>query len=167
MFPFVFSSPARGSGFTEYQLKAAFIYNFVKFVDWPSSAFTNADSPYVIGVLGDNVFGDNFKPIIAGKKINGRGLIFVTCNSAADAANCQVLFISRSERFHFKEILAELHGNSILTISEADNFIKAGGIIDFKTMPDSTIRFQINQSAAREAGLQISSDLLNLALPPD
>ncbi len=166
MFTFVFSSHAQDSGITEYQLKAAFIYNFVKFVDWPPSAFTNAGEPYVIGVLGDNVFGDSLSQTITNKMINGRILVFEKFNTAREAAGCQVLFISTSERLHYNRILSDLRGQSILTISEDEQngFIDAGGVINFKTMPDRTLRFQINQQAAKDANLKISSDLLNMAL---
>ncbi len=168
MFGFFFALLPAGraqNGPTEYQVKAAFVYNFVKFVDWPSSAFTNANSPYVIGVLGDNAIGDNLKQAVVGRKINGRPLEFVTFHSARDALDCQVLFISKSERRHYNEILAILRGKSILTIGESDGFIDAGGIINFVILPDRTVHFQINQPATKEAGLKMSSDLLNLAIP--
>ena len=101
--------------------------------------------------------------MVAGKKINGRELVFKTFASARDIDNCQVLFISKSERHHFAEIFGILHGRSILTVGEADNFISDGGIINFILMPDRTIRFQINNQAAKAVGLSISSDLLDLA----
>lgn len=164
IFTLASSSPAQNTTITEYQLKAAFIYNFVKFVDWPPTTFTNASEPYVIGVLGDNVFGDELEQAIANKTINGRALVCQKFRSAREAVGCQVLFISSSEKLHFKRILADLRGQSILTISEADGFIDDGGIINFVPMPDRTVRFQINQQAAKDVRLQISSDLLNLAL---
>ena len=157
---------AQAPGITEYQLKAAFIYNFVKFVDWPPQAFPNATAPYVIGVLGDNVFGDDLEQAITNKIINGRKLVFTTFRSARDVTNCQVLFISASERHHFVEILKILQGRSILTISEnSDEFIFDGGMIEFVLGNDRRVRFRINNDAAKKAGLTISSDLLNLALP--
>lgn len=164
LFAFTFSAQAQ-SGPTEYQLKAAFIYNFVKFVDWPPSAFTNDSAPYIIGVLGNNDFGDDLSKALAGKKINGRELIFKPFDSARNIDNCQVLFISKSERRRYQEILRILHGRSILTISEADGFIEGGGIINFVLMPDHTIRFQIDNKAAKAAGLTVSSDLMALAVP--
>jgi YfiR/HmsC-like len=165
LFAFAFSGHAQSAP-TENQLEAAFVYNFVKYVDWPASAFTNESSPYVIGVLGDDAFGNDLKNTITGKTINGRELVFKSFHSARDIDNCQVLFIGKSEKSRFKEILGILHGKSILTISsEADNFIDNGGIINFVLMPDQTIRFQINNAAAKAVGLSISSDLLNLALP--
>ncbi len=160
-----FILPCQAQSPIEYQLKAAFIYNFVKFVDWPPQAFTNATAPYVIGVLGDNAFGDDLEHAITNKIINGRKLVFTTFRSAREVTNCQVLFISWSERRHFVEILSILQGRSILTISEnSDNFIVDGGMIEF-VMDDQRVRFLINNDAAKKAGLTISSDLLNLALP--
>jgi len=169
-FAFLLPCQAQNPSPSKFQLEAAFIYNFVKFVDWPPQAFTNATAPYVIGILGDNVkLGDALEQAIINKVINGRKLEFTTFRRARDVTNCQVLFISRSGRY--REFLDILKGRSILTISEnmdtnADTtFIDDGGIINFVPMPDSTIHFQINNDAAKKAGLTISSDLLNLALP--
>lgn len=161
---FAFSARAQNSGPSEYQLKAAFIYNFVKFVDWPTQAFADASSPYVIGVLGDNVFGDDLEQMVGNKVIKNRPLKFETFHSVMEVTNCQVLFISASEHNHFHQILDALRGKSILTISESDHFIDDGGMIDFKLV-NRRVRFQINDKAAKKAGLMISSDLLHLALP--
>lgn len=149
---------------TEYQIKAAFVYNFVKFVGWPTQAFNGPSSPLVIGVLGKNVFGDNLEQAIYGKVINQHPLQFKACHSLTEATNCQVLFISASEKERFPEIFAALQGRSVLTVGETDSFCVAGGMINF-TIVERKIRFQINAASARKAGLTISSDLLNLAEP--
>jgi hypothetical protein len=148
---------------TEYQIKAAFIYNFARFVDWPTQAFSDATSPMVIGVLGKNVFGDSLAQIIKGNTIGGHPLEVKEFDSATDAASCQLLFISASEKSHFSKILAQLSGKSILTVSETDNFISEGGMINLKIV-DNRVRFEINNEAAKKAGLTISSKLLSLAI---
>jgi hypothetical protein len=159
-----FPARAQDAGPTEYRLKAAFLYNFVKFVEWPTQAYAGATSPTLIGVLGKNVFGDDLKKAIHDKVINQHPLEFKAYDSVEQATNCQVLFISASEQSRFPQILAALHGKSILTVSESDRFIHDGGMINFIIM-DRRVRFQINNPAAQQAGLIISSDLLSLAVP--
>lgn len=154
---------AQRSGPTEYQIKAAFIYNFARFVDWPTQAFTDASAPMVIGVLGKNVFKNDLAQIIAGKIIRGHALEFRTFDSVADVEHCQVLFISDSEKSHLSKIISRLGNASILTVGESDDFIENGGMIDLRIVDDK-VRFDINNSAAKSAGLTISSKLLSLAL---
>ena len=152
---------------TEYQIKAAFVYNFVKFVEWPPQSFTSTNSPIIIGLLGKNVFGDNVEQAIRNKVINNRELQFKVFQSVAEATNCNVLFVSASERRHYSEILKAFRDRSILTVSESDgsdDFIRDGGIINF-VIVDKHVRFQINDANARSVGLKISSDLLSIAIP--
>jgi hypothetical protein len=148
---------------TEHQIKAAFIFNFAKLVDWPAQANPVADSPVTIGVLGDNVFHDDLANAISGKNVNNHPLHFEQCGSLADATNCQILFISPSEKSHFTKLIDQLHNSAILTVSETDQFIDDGGMINF-VIVDKKVRFQINNDAAKKAGLTISSKLLSLAV---
>jgi hypothetical protein len=147
---------------TEYQIKAAFMFNFAKFVDWPPSAFADTNSPIVIGVLGKNVFGNDLEKTIRDKTVENRHFRFIQVNSAAEAIHCHILFISPSEKDNLRKILDGLHNASVLTVSETDEFIKAGGMINFM-IENSKIRFQISDDAAKKAGLKISSKLLSLA----
>lgn len=149
---------------SEYELKAAFLFNFAKFVEWPPDAFADANSPIVIGVLGKNVFGDSLKKIINDRKINNRGFQFVNVDSVRQATNCQILFINSSEKNDYARIIGSLHNASVLTVSEADGFLKAGGMINFM-IEGKNIRFQISDEAAKKARLKISSKLLSLAVP--
>ena len=150
---------------TEYQIKAAFLFNFAKFVEWPPAAFAEATSPMVIGILGENPFGDDLERTIRGKTINNRPLVIKEFRSPAEATNCHVLFISTSEKQRLPEILKSLHGTSVLTVGETDRFIETGGMINF-VAEGNKIRFQINEVAAESAGLKISSKLLSLASRP-
>jgi hypothetical protein len=163
IFAFGFNGRAQNSQPTEYQIKAAFIYHFAMFVDWPTQVFADASSPMVVGVLGKNVFGDNLEQAINGKIIQGHPLQFKEFNSMDQATNCQVLFISTSEKSHLSSILAHINGTSILTVSEMDNFTRDGGMINLVVVEDK-VRFQINNDAAKKAGLTISSKLLSLAI---
>jgi hypothetical protein len=162
IFAIGFKCDAQGSQPTEYQIKAAYIYNFARFVDWPPQAFASTNAPMVIGVLGENVFGSSFQQF-NGRKINGHELQFEKFDSVTTATNCQILFISASEKSHLSKILGQLQGTSILTVSEADNFIGDGGMIYLFIDEENKVRFQINNNAARKAGLTISSKLLSLA----
>lgn len=146
----------------EYQIKAAFLYNFAKFVEWPPQAFADAKSPIVIGVLGQNVFDNNLEKVIHGKTVNNRPFLFKEFHSVTEVTNCHILFISASEKEKLPKILASLQGKSVLTVSEMDQFIASGGMINF-VIEDQKVHFQINDEAAKKAGLKISSKLLSLA----
>jgi hypothetical protein len=148
---------------TEYQVKAAFLYHFAQFVDWPASAFAQSNAPLVIGVLGNNPFGNDLQQAVDGKVLNQHPLVFHQFGSLAEITNnCHILFISSSESKRLPQIFAGLSGSSILTVGESERFIEAGGMIHF--VPEgSRIRFRISGSAVKNAGLKMSSKLLNLA----
>ena len=147
---------------TEYQLKAAFLLNFAKFVEWPPKVFAEATSPMVLGILGENPFGDVLERTIRDKTINSRPLVIKEFRSAAEATNCHLLFIGASEKARLPEIVAGLRGACVLTVGETDRFTEAGGMINFVRQGNKT-RFQINEVAAKGVGLKISSKLLSLA----
>lgn len=159
-----FTVRAQDPALSEYRLKAAFIYNFAKFVEWPPESFADTNSPVVIGIVGGNKFGNELEQTVQNKTINGRPLVIKAVNSPAEATNCHILFISDSGKKQFPEIVANLHNTPVLTIGEADWFIDSGGIINF-VREANKIRFQINDRAAKAVGLKISSKLLSLALP--
>lgn len=158
-----FKCLAQDSPPSEYQLKAAFLFNFAKFVEWPSKTFAGPTSPIVIGVLGENVFHGDLEQAIRGKVINNHPLQFKEFHSVTEATNCQILFISPSEKSRLPKILESLHGASVLTVSETERFTEAGGMINF-VIEANKVRFQINNEAAKKAGLTISSKLLSLAV---
>ena len=146
------------------QLKAAFLYNFAKFVEWPPAAFVGETSPIVIGILGEDpipIRGDLERAIL-GKTINSRPLEIKPFRSAADATNCHLLYIGASEKAHLKQILDSLLGASVLTVGETDGFIQKGGMINF-IQEKAKFRFEINERAAKSVNLKISSKLLSLA----
>jgi hypothetical protein len=163
IFALGFEGLAQESSPSEYQIKAAFLYNFAKFVEWPPQAFANPQSPIVIGVLGKNVFGDDLERTIHNKTVNHHPFRCEEIHSLREATNCQILFISASEKNRFPRILKDLRGTNILTVSETDQFIQAGGMINF-VIENDEVHFQINDDAAKKAGLKISSKLLSLAV---
>ena len=151
---------------SEFQLKAAFIYNFAKFVEWPAESFPTPHSPFVIGIIGDNPFEDTLAQTVLNKQINGHPFQVVQFKTLADLKSCHILFVSLSERKRLAEILRPLRGASVLTVSDLDHFLPAGGMIQF-LMEGNKVRFAINDTTAKTAGLRISSKLLNLAKRPE
>src|SRR5215210_2951157 len=114
---------AQDSPPSEYQLKAVFLYNFAKFIEWPETAFAEPTSPLVIGILGENPFGDELERTIRGKMLNNRALTIKELHSLAEASsNCHILFVSSSEKKRLPEIFAGLRGVSVLTVGEIDRF---------------------------------------------
>jgi len=140
----------------EYEIKAAYLYNFTKYVDWPSYGDT-----ITIGVLGNNPFGGALAPL-NGKIVKGRRLAIKQLDSVRDAHSCQVIFVSASERQRLPEIFEDLKSGQILTVGEMQGFAEGGGIINF-VEENNKVRFEINAEAARRTGLSISSELLKLA----
>ncbi|MEP7340325.1 MAG: YfiR family protein [Acidobacteriota bacterium] len=158
------ASEARAQAASEYQVKAAFLYNFAKFVEWPSEAFSNGGAPLVIGVIGDDPFGSAIDQTIKGKSINGHPLTITRLKWGQNLRACHILFISSSERKRLAQVLESLKGSSVLTVGDMDQFSQQGGIINL-VMDASKVRFEINTSAADQARLKISSKLLILAKP--
>jgi len=150
---------------SEYLIKAGFIYNFAKFVEWPSAAFSQADSPIMIGVLGTDPFGNVLDRLVEDKKIGPRGFVvkrYKWGKDLKDLKECKILFVSASEKGHIDEIVQAVKGLPILTVGETPGFAERGGMIRF-TLEDNRVRFEINVDAAHQADLNISSRLLTLA----
>jgi len=146
----------------EYQVKAVFLFNFTQFVEWPANAFSDPESPLIIGVLGKNPFGTYLGETVRDEKINGHPLVVKYFLKAEDAENCHVLFVNQSKPEELKKALAILKSRSILTVGDASTFIQNGGIIQFLTKSNK-IRIQINAETAKAADLSISSKLLRLS----
>ena len=150
----------------EYDVKAAFLYNFITFTDWPADAFSDASSPYVIGVLGDDPFGPVLDQIVTGEHIKSRPLVVRRFKNIADIHHCHILFICASEAYRLPEILRWLRDQPVLTVADMPGFAEAGGEIGF--ISGSRVRLIINPDALRSAHLSVSSKLLRLAqLVPD
>jgi hypothetical protein len=151
---------------SEYEVKAAFLYNFIKFIEWPEK---DKETPIVIGVLADDdPFFDRAASVnyldqaVEGKTINNRKVVIKRSGRISNLKDCHLVFISESERKRIKDILSSLNGSNILTVSEVENFCQQGGMINF-IMPAEKVRFEINAEAAGKSGLKISSKLLNVA----
>lgn len=144
----------------EYQVKAAYILNFTKFIDWQPEAFSQPDSPIEICILGGNPFRKALDQTVAGETVHGRKVTVRQINEVPASKSCQALFIGKTEKDVVK-ILTSLPPG-ILTIGETQTFIKDGGVIAF-VIENRHVRFLIRQAVAESAGLKISSRLLNVA----
>ncbi len=146
----------------EYQIKAAFIYNFIQFVEWPADAFQSDNTPITIGVLGTNPFGDALERAVGGKTIGGRSLRVVYFARVEDLGVCQILFVNASDPALLQATHDRIKDKSVLSIGECDQFPWSGGVIRFYD-DDNKVRFEVNLEAAELARLKISSKLLRLA----
>jgi len=143
----------------EYQVKAAFLLNFTKFVEWPAGDASKPDAPISICILGEDPFGHTLDQIVEGETVNGRRVTVQRLKEEQPKA-CEVLFVSSSEK-NVKKVLDDLP-TGVLTVGEGEGFLRAGGAIAF-VLENRRVRFDINQNAARNAKLKISSKLLNVA----
>jgi len=159
-----FVTPNRGecAVASEYEIKAAFLFNFAKFVDWPASSFAGRDSPIVIGVLGSDPFGGVLDSTLRNEDVKGRKLVVKRSNQLGDLKGCHIVFVSSSEQSHVGSIIQELKDRPVLTVGDMPGFAGHGGIVNF-IMRDRKVGFEINPAAADKAGLKISSQLLRLA----
>ena len=143
----------------EFKVKAGFLYNFTQFVEWPATAFENPESPFIFGILGTDPFGTYLDSILAGEKVAGHSITVQRFQAAKEIQHCQILFISLPHPDSTD--LAEMKKHSVLTVSDAEGFMKLGGMIRF--MQNNKIRLQINPAAIKTAQLNISSKLLRVA----
>jgi hypothetical protein len=153
---------AEASVADEYQVKAAFLFNFAKFVEWPADAFKGSDDPITICVLGQNPFGTALEEVVRDKTVGSRAFVVRDVPNAQHASKCQIVFVSASERKRSHSLLEDLKGHSILTVGETEDFTSNGGVINFK-LKDARVRIEIDLGAAERAKLRISSKLLSLA----
>jgi hypothetical protein len=138
----------------EYQVKAAFLFNFLKFVEWPGPA---NDSPWVIGILGRDPFGEILDDIVRGKLVNSRTVEVRRFARSADVKDCNILFVGRSD---FERMGTPVQPG-LLTVGEAPGFLKSGGIVNFY-LENNRVHFEIRSDAVRLSGLRVSAQLLKL-----
>lgn len=143
---------------SEYQVKAAYLYNFGKFMNWPESGQTE----FYLCVLGDDPFGANLDSTITNATINGKKVAARRLTAVQDAEGCEIAFIAASESGRLERDLATLKKLHVLTVSDMPDFIRRGGIIQF-VEEDRKVRFEVNLKAAQESGFTLSSELLKVA----
>jgi hypothetical protein len=156
-------APAQQAKPNEYQVKAAYVYNFGKFVKWPTDAAANRSSGFTICVLGDDPFGTVLQSTLASESLGGKPVAVKRVPTPEDAASCHILFLSTVQETKLKEILAALGQAPVLTVSDIPEFSQRGGMIQFVLQGDR-VRFEINRANAEGNGLNLTSDLLKVAV---
>lgn len=146
----------------EYALKAVFLYNFCRFIEWPERAFSSADEPMVIGVVGDNPFGRLIEDTVKGETLRGRRIRVEYYRRPSDIDRCHVLFASASEMNRADEIIAAVDGKSVVTVGETEAFLDLGGMIAL-TADQNRVRLRIAPARLRAENLAASSKLLRVA----
>jgi hypothetical protein len=147
---------------TEYEIKAAFIYNFAKYVEWPEETTVDSGDVFVIGVLGDDPFGPLLDKIAENRTIGDKPIVIRRFDRIEDYTPCHILFVAASEQDHLPAIIEALGDSPVLLIGDTRGFARTGVAVNF-VIEHSKVRFQINPEAAARAGLRISSKLLRLA----
>jgi hypothetical protein len=158
--------PTRGqeTAVPEEQLKAAFIYNFARFVEWPTNAFSNDSAPLVLGVLGDEEFASKLNSLLKDKKAHNRSFVVRKLGSPSDASTCQIVFVARGDARKTPQAIEAAHGKATLFVGESDDFLANGGMINIvQDEKKKQLSFDINPQAAEKVNLTISSHLLRLA----
>lgn len=148
---------------SEPALKAAFLYNFAKFVEWPPEIFAGASDSMVLCTYENNAVGDALKEIVKGRTINGRRLAVLEIRNIAASKACQMLFVGAAAGRNEDSILTAIGNGSILVVGETRGFAQRGGAINF-VLQDDRLRFVINLGATDRARLKLSSKLLSLAI---
>jgi hypothetical protein len=146
----------------EYQLKAAYIYNFAQFIEWPSSAFSSPNAPFVIGIVGDPSLGGTLEQAVKGKTAGKREIVVKYFANVNAVEHAHILFVSASERDRMGDLVKRATAESTLTIGDFDGFTAASGMVRFMT-EDNKLRFEVNTDAANQGHLKFSAQLLKLA----
>jgi YfiR/HmsC-like len=144
---------------TEEQIKAGFLFNFTKFVEWPPESFADANAPIVIGIVGDSAVEKLLMEVAAGKSVNGRPVLVKHFKDLQDVRNCQIVFVGSSDEKRMPQILEALKASSVLSVGETPGFIPAGGMINF-FIEDNKVRLEINLDAATRARVKISAKVI-------
>jgi hypothetical protein len=146
----------------EVQIKAAFLYKFGDFVQWPPAAFARADAPFAIGVMGADALAAALEQLVVNRTVQGRPIAVRRLRPGESLAGLHVLFIGRAESAHLGETLAATRGQALLTVTETENALASGSMINF-VAEESRVRFDVALPSAERGQLKISSRLLAVA----
>jgi hypothetical protein len=153
---------AQATPSVEYQVKAAFLLNFTKFIEWPANVFHGEKTPITVCVFGYDPFGSTLDEVIRGRTINGREVLARRINELPDLNSCQLVFVSEKEDKRLPDLLNSLKGASVLVVGEGEDFAERGGTIQFY-LEGNRLRFAVNVDALQRDRLNVSSKLLALA----
>ncbi len=158
----ILGRPGAAQELPEADLKAAVLYNFTKYVEWPAEAFATADSPIAVGVFGDETFIKTLRALLADKTAHKRSFTVRRLTSDADAKGCHILFFQATETRRMGRLYESIKRLPILTVGESDEFMDQGGMV-YLFFEDKQLRFEVNPPTAENAKLSVSSRLLRLA----
>jgi YfiR/HmsC-like len=152
----------QGGASSEYAVKAAFLYHFAQFVEWPEAAFRDASSPLVYCTIGADPFDGALETTLKGKTIGARAIEVRHAKQAAELQGCQVVFVGDGQKKQIPGVLAGLRGAPVLVVGESEKFVEEGGTIGF-VLEENKVRFEVNLGVAEKSGLRINAKLLALA----
>jgi hypothetical protein len=147
---------------SEEQVKAAFLYNFARFTEWPASAFAESATPITLGVVGNDAFANTLATLLKEKKAHGRSFIVEKVGSVSQATGAHILFVAKEESRKATQFATTLRKQPVLLVGESEDFLQDGGTINL-LREDKQLRFDINVATAEQNQLTISSHLLRLA----
>jgi hypothetical protein len=155
---------AAGAGMvaSEERVEAAYLHKFLNYAEWPPAGFPQADTPYVIGVAGDDTVADELARIAAGRSVNNRGVIVKRLLPGDTVNGLHMLYVGRAERAHLAQWLRLARGRPILTVSAFDGALEQGSIINFRIV-DDRVRFEVSIDAAEQSGIHLNSRLFSVA----
>ena len=147
---------------TDYQVKATYLYNFGRFIEWPGKVAAAQGGSFTVCVLGQDPFGPSLDATLAGETIGGKTVVAKRISSDEESGDCQILFLSLTDDSRLNKIIVDLNKKAVLTVSDMSQFVKRGGMIQF-VLEGKKVRFEVNLTAAQHAGLTLSSELLKVA----
>lgn len=147
----------------EAQIKAAYLYNFTKFVEWPAASLGAPGDSIVVGVFGESTLQADLETTVKGRKVNGRSIVIKRVVTATEARAVHLLFVAAGEEAHFADVMPKLAGTAVLLVGESPQFLARGGCIRL-IVDEQRLRFEINATAAERAQLRLSAQLQNLAV---
>ena len=159
----LFSCESAAQNSREYQLKAVLLFRLTQFVEWPTNRFASPETPITIGILGRDPFGDSLRIAIRGETARNRSIELRQLRHVEEAKSCHILFISDSEGRRVREITTALAGHAVLTVSDMENFVRAGGGMVRFYNEQNRVNLRINNETAKAAGLVLDSRLLRMA----
>ena len=158
----ILAQPVSGQKASVDDLKAAFVFQFANYVQWPDSCFKDASAPIVIGIVRNDGISKTLAAAVRGKTVGARSIQVVDVADEKAADGCHILFIDAKDDKKVDDFLATVRAKPVLTVSDDDNFTSEGGVIRL-FLRDSKLRIEINIDEAGRSGLTISSKLLSLA----
>jgi hypothetical protein len=147
---------------SDYQVKAAYLYNFGRFVEWPVKVAATKGDSFTVCILGEDPFGSTLDATLAGEAIGGKHVVPKRISTPQESPGCQILFLSAAEAGRLNKVMEGLDKEAILTVSDIPQFLQRGGMIQF-VMDGNRVRFEVNLAATQRVGLTLSSELLKVA----